>query len=182
MNNATLTDFKRATDSAIEVQARTAHYAARKPAFYLVRLLLASALGGLLWLDSPAVAAAISITGILYSAWHSLRLALFASRYAKDFVGELSERDRLIAGQAWSWLSYLRGANDVRFVGLNAGMAAMPILVTVWTGLADAERGLHSVVVDAFALSFILVGLSCSGAWVSPLLKKLRVQTKAGNR
>jgi hypothetical protein len=182
MNNATLTDFKRATGSAIEVQARTAHYAARTPAFYLVRLLLASALGGLIWLDSPYLAAAISVTGILYSGWHSLRLALFAARYAEDFVIELSERERLAASLAWSWLSYLRCVNDLRFIGLNVGMTAMPALVFIWTGQSTTQRGMHFVVIDALALSVILVGLSRSGTLVSPLLKKLHVEKKAGSQ
>ncbi|KWU26407.1 hypothetical protein [Burkholderia cenocepacia] len=177
MHEATLADFRQATQTALTVQSVTAHYALRTPAFYIARICLFYLLGAITWVISPHPAAAIAVTSILYSVWHSFALALYAKRFAKGFVIQLSEEDRVTASRAWDWLSYLRSVRDVRFLGLTVGMSATPALTSIWSGHPVSNQGLHFVVLDACAMSAILVCLARTRTLVAPLLKRLRAPT-----
>jgi len=173
MKPVTLADFRRSTQFALKIRERTAHYASRDTAYYAVRAMLLFALGALLWLDSPALATALAVTGTLYTVWWSASLALRASVFAQDFVRELSDDERAKAAGAWAWLSYLRSVMTVRFVGLSAGMTALPALKLLWTGHSSPTQGLHWVVLDSCVLNIILFSVARSFTLVSPLLKKL---------
>lgn len=173
MKPVTLADFRRSTQLALKAQEHTAHYASRNSAYYAVRTVLLALLGALLWLDSPAFATALSATGTLYTVWRSAMLALNASVFAKDFVRELPEQERARAAAAWAWQSYLRSLMNARFIGLSAGMAVVPSLTFIWTGVPSPARGLHWIVLDSCVLNFILFAMARSYTLVSPLLKKL---------